>query len=273
MKLRILRATALLAMLCGFAAPVPPPPPEGRWISNWGNHICTLIRQTSGPEALALSRAPGAWGMQLRWVNKDWTARDRLRKAQLFLEPGHVPVEDFDGVPLAGHKGVGSGDISYHMLDRLAAARSIRLQDGNKLVGEIALPGADQAVRALRECNDDALRGYGLDPDRMASLQELPKMRDSWGALFSSLDYPSDAIRMGISGISVVRLEIDEKGAVERCTIVKSSNDSDLDKSTCRGFSRAHYEPAIGPDGNPTGASLISRILWRADDQVELDDG
>ncbi|HMJ93669.1 MAG TPA: energy transducer TonB [Allosphingosinicella sp.] len=266
-------ATALVAPLCGFAAPAPAPPSTGRWISDWGNHICTLIRQTGGAEALALSRAPGARTMQLRWVNKDWNARSRVRKAELFLEPGHVRIEEFEAVPLAGHKGVGSEGINYHVLDQLEAARSIRLLDGGKPVGEIGLPGADQAVRALRECNDSALRDYGLDPARMASLRELPKWRESSQSLISSLDYPGEAIRLGISGISVVRLDIDIKGKVERCAIVKSSNNSDLDNTTCRGLSRAHFNPAIGPDGNPVAASIINRIVWKSDDQVELDEG
>lgn len=273
MKFRILGATALFALLCGFAEPVPPPPAGGRWISNWGNHICTLIRQTGGAEALALSRAPGARTLQLRWVNKDWDARSRVRKAQLFLEPGHVRIEDFKAVPLAEYKGVGSEGINYHVLDQLEAARSIRLLDGSKPVGEIGLPGAEQAVRALSECNDSALRDYGLDPARMASLRELPKLRKSWNALISELDYPGEAIRLGISGISVVRLDIDIKGEVERCTIVKSSTNNDLDSTTCRGLSRAHFDPAIGPDGNPVAASIINRIVWKSDDQVKLDDG
>ena len=158
-------------------------------------------------------------------------------------------------VPLAGYQGVGSEAIDYHMLDQLAAAQSIRLQDGDRILGEIGLPGADRAVRAMRECNDSALLEYGVDPARMASLRELPKLRDSWEALFSSLDYPADAVRLGISGISVVRLDIDIKGKVERCAIVKSSNNKDLDSSTCRGFSRARYDPAIGP-GRQSGRGL-----------------
>jgi TonB family protein len=270
MKLRILVASSLLALLAAFAEPAPSAPRAAGWTADWGDHLCTLIRETGGAETLALSRAPGVRSMQLRWINKDWDARSRPRKAQLFLEPGHFRIEDFDGLPLAEDKGVGSDGISYHLLDRLASARSIRLEDGGKLVKEIPLPGAAMAVRGFRECNDSALQEFGVDPAAMAVLRELPKLRVNFKYLVSGINYPEDAARLGISGTSVARLDVDTKGAVERCTIVRSSNDSDLDGATCRALSRARFEPALGADGMPARASTIHRIVWRADDNVKL---
>lgn len=258
-------ALAIGAVLLGaFAAPLPPAPRGGSWTVDWGDYHCSLIRQTDGPEILLLRRAPGARTMELRWINQSWDRGSLPRAPELFLEPGHVRIDEFAPRPLDGNQGIGSSGIVYHLLDRLAASASIRLEDRGRVVKEVPLPGAAQAIQALRKCNDDALRLAGIDPAAAASLRELPKGIGSIADWVSHEDYPVSALRVGAEGTVIVRLDVGTDGAVERCTIVAGSGHADLDSTTCRVLrKRARFGPAIGADGKPAASFVVQRLVWR----------
>ena len=60
--------------------------------------------------------------------------------------------------------------------------------------------------------------------------------------LFSTDDYPAEALRKMQEGTVDVRIEVDDSGAVANCTIARSSGTASLDTVTCAVIrSRAHY--------------------------------
>jgi TonB family protein len=263
MKRRIL-VPALSALLLAAAPPTAPTAaPGGRWAVDFGDYQCSLVRQTGGSDAFVIRRPPGSSRLELRWVNSEWSEETRPRSAELFLEPGHVRIDDFVPVPLANGQGVGSLFVDYRFLQRFAAATTIVLYDGSKAVKSIRLPGVGRAVQAFASCNDAGVRDFGADPVLLESLREAPKSARPLSSLIANADYPSAALRENASGTVRFRLDVGVDGRVKHCAVIISSGHPSLDETTCRIMrERARFSPAIGPNGAPVQAPVFAAIVW-----------
>ena len=71
--------------------------------------------------------------------------------------------------------------------------------------------------------------------------------------LFSSYDYPAEAVRKGEQGEVVADLLVNPTGGVETCSVVLSSGFADLDQATCAVIhTRARFMPAKDAAGKAT---------------------
>ena len=240
-------------------------PRETKWVVDFGDSQCTLYRQIAGsPVTLALSWLPGDRELGLRWINLAWDARTRPKAPELYLQPGHARIGGQTFVPLQGDQGIGWGGIDRTMVDRLAVATAIRLEEGGRLLHEMPLPKAAGAARVLRRCHDTALREWGVDPVAFAALRKLPNPLGGGASFFSFSDYPPAALAANAAGEVIARLTIGPDGRVRDCVAAVSSGNEELDSTTCRIFrERGRFEPAVGPNGAPALAPFIARIGWR----------
>lgn len=162
-------------------------------------------------------------------------------------------------------------DLPSEFLDRFAEASSISLRTGSRQLGEMATPQAGAAIRALRQCNDALLRNWGIDPDAAAGLQRQPEIIGQWYDLFRGTDYPEEAVRQGISGISTVRITVGTNGRISDCTVLVSSGNASLDRTTCNIFrERARLHPGLDRDGHPVAVNMIKNINWLTLPRLEL---
>lgn len=118
-------------------------------------------------------------------------------------------------------------------------------------------------MKVLGRCRE-GLRGHwnGTEEQR-AALRDAPKPQKPLYMLFSSDDYPDDAIRPDKSGMASVVLLIDEKGQIADCMIDETSGVAVLDAQSCIILrKRAKFSPAIGPDGKPVRSTFAQRIRW-----------
>jgi TonB family protein len=144
--------------------------------------------------------------------------------------------------------------------DRFAAARTVRFEAGGRVIVDLPIPSADQAVAALRACNDDLLRSWGIDPALQATWQRLP--RHVSGSI-SSDDYPPAAQRARQTGTVVVRYAVGTDGKVNDCVVLVSSSSRHLDSATCRLVTRRmRFEPALDAEGRPVSALLVRTVRW-----------
>lgn len=89
------------------------------------------------------------------------------------------------------------------------------------------------------------------------------RAKGSLPGLFSTDDYPPDALRNEQQGTTAVRLTIGADGRVSGCDVTSSSGSPSLDSATCRIIrARARYTPAKGSDGKATGDTDSARIRW-----------
>ena len=85
--------------------------------------------------------------------------------------------------------------------------------------------------------------------------------------LFGHADYPAAASRESSEGNVEVELGIGADGAVQSCTVTKSSYSSSLDAATCRILRhRADFTPALDKRGQPVADSWRTGVSWRFTD-------
>ena len=121
----------------------------------------------------------------------------------------------------------------------------------------------EKPMHAVRECLDNLLADWGLDPVAMANLRSRPTPVGNPGTWISPDDYPKDALRNEQSAVVAFRLMIDSDGKVSGCKIANLNHDEGFSKLTCELLSkRARFNAAIDANGNPTPSYFISRAIW-----------
>jgi protein TonB len=80
--------------------------------------------------------------------------------------------------------------------------------------------------------------------------------------LFSSDDYPAEALQKGDQGKVQARLSIDAHGRVAHCSIVLSSGHASLDNATCEILrKRARFDPARNATGKTVPDSVTTPLI------------
>jgi periplasmic protein TonB len=93
----------------------------------------------------------------------------------------------------------------------------------------------------------------------------MPRANPNVVALFSSDDYPVEAMRNGDQGRVIVDLRIGTNGRARSCRIVQSSGHQALDVKTCEiMLRRAKFSPARDAAGRAVEDTLRAPpIEWR----------
>lgn len=152
--------------------------------------------------------------------------------------------------------------IDPAILSSLSEPVEVSVASGDDIRLKVPFPAEGGARLAFQQCIDSALQAWGVDPKKRASLRQLPRLGggEPW---ITHEDYPMTAVRNGISGEVVVRIAVGADGRVSGCDVVVSSGSAELDSTTCRlARARARLEPAIGADGAPTSADMITTVRW-----------
>ena len=251
------------------AAPANPQPPAARWIVDWGDQRCSLVRQTGGAKSrtLMVRTVPGTgtaelWLFDPSWSGPTWRGYDRV---DVGLDPSGFRVsEPAVSVRFRGQDGLAVTALDKNFLEKLAGARSVAIDRGGARLAEIPVPASDRAVASLNACEDEVMRDWGLDPAVTRSLSRRPEAIGGAAKWLSDRDYPSSALREHQQGSVLTRLVVDPNGRIEQCHIVESSGYPVLDEKTCRVLGeRVPFEPALSSAGEKVRAMTSLRIVWR----------
>lgn len=236
--------------------------PVNSWNVDYGTRRCSLGRRLGGEESpvLILTSNMGRDEPELILLRGGEQALPDLPdRIDVVLSPSNeretVRVygrgDDADAVSLSG--------LREGYFDRFAAARNVRFEAGDRVIVDLPIPSADEAVAALRACNDDLLRSWGIDPAVQASWQRPP--RHVSGSI-SNDDYPAAARRARHTGTVVVRYAVGTDGKVNDCVLLVSSSSRHLDSATCYLVRRWRFEPAIDAEGRPVSALRVQTVTW-----------
>ncbi|GGD52803.1 TonB family protein [Erythrobacter arachoides] len=98
-----------------------------------------------------------------------------------------------------------------------------------------------------------------------------PRPLASPGEWIDPQDYPAEALRQNAAGVTGVRLQIDPRGMVRKCTVVSSSGHAILDDTAClRLEQRGEFEPARDGEGNRTDSTWSTSVVWALPEAVRL---
>ncbi len=74
--------------------------------------------------------------------------------------------------------------------------------------------------------------------------------------------YPSDALRAGVEGTTLIRLEVGVRGNVASARIARSSGHASLDRAAIKAARKWRFSPATR-NGSPAASSVIVPIQFR----------
>ncbi|HEY0026651.1 MAG TPA: energy transducer TonB [Allosphingosinicella sp.] len=243
--------------------------PQG-WTAEALNGRCS-VKRSAGSEGttLSLSRTAGSDVTTLSIVGEgakrfSWT---ELAGVELDLDPGGRVAAKAELSPdfIAEHVSLYVRSEERGVLDRFAAARTLRINQSNQVLVEEDIRGVAAAIALLRDCERLALEGAGIDAEQWHSLRSAPRPVVELVKLLKVKDYPKEAVRARASGLVIVRLTVSASGRPTRCDYIARSGHEALDRVTCKiMLERARFLPAIGPDGNTVAAPFVTKINWRA---------
>ncbi len=246
--------------------------PPGRWVIDYAQSRCSLARRVGGATSpiFLLGTILGGEGPQIVLLadGGDALPRDVPPRVDLVLAPTNVRLN----LPVVRRR-LRVGDsivlegLEESFIEQFGQATAVRIESGERPLLTISVPNSSGGIAALKACNDDLLRTWGIDPAAQLSLRSLPTRRpDSRPFIFDS-DYPADAIRAGQQGTTVMRVAVGPDGRATDCVPVESAGSPSLDLQACRlTLERSRWSPAIDAEGRPTAASVVQRVRWNLPD-------
>jgi TonB family protein len=249
--------------------PLPGDAPRARWVVDYADMECSLSRTAADGHTarIAIVVTPGGAGFVIRFFDAGLGRLPRpVPNVGVSVQPGGPLLSNAVLTPYRSGRQVvyASPIIEDGHLDSLASGTMLRITRNGQNRAAFPLPGVRNAVAVLRQCVDDQLRAWGIDPVLHRSLRSRPAPVDGViASTFRFADYPESAIRAGHEGRTVARLSIAADGSIAACTAVASSGHAELDERTCAVLSsRARYRPALDADGNPIAAMAIVSVSW-----------
>lgn len=120
-------------------------------------------------------------------------------------------------------------------------------------------PKADEekGIRTVQDAIDELARR--ATPDN----PHPPIPSSAQGDWVTTSDYPAQALREDVEGISRFALSVSDKGEVLSCAITQTSGSALLDITTCELIRlRANFKPATNARGRPVAGIFHSSVRW-----------
>lgn len=264
----LLRLLALSALIFSSAAPAADAPkqPTGKWIVHFEDAQCVAQRDYGSknhPLILLLKQPPLGGVMQLSIIEKGTVPEAaQLEGTFQFDSQPQQKVSVLRFSPKGQGTRVAMMNLSQDQFELARASESVRI-DYSAFHARLALPQFLDLLGIMNACVDDLRKVWNVrspGADRIAVREDA---RGNLRGLFSSDDYPSDALRFGDTGSVKVALLVDEQGKVADCSVIETSGAAILDAQSCAILrERAKFKPAVGKDGKPAKDAWIQRITW-----------
>ena len=148
----------------------------------------------------------------------------------------------------------------------MAQARSasfMHLRGGASLDASFTLTSVAAVMDQLEACTTALMRHWNWGPQ-----SETPIVQQPFGdvrSIFSSDDFPREAMHYGQEGAAQFVLLVDEQGKVAGCHVVLTSGIPVFDAMGCSVLKqRARYRPAADGRGRPIRSMVVTpKVVWR----------
>lgn len=260
----------LFSVATVLAVIAPPQTPPGTWQWNRDTPICALRQQVyNGSAAIEVKRTPANDQTELLVTlpRGSKIGHGRFGDGKIVLQPSDTAV--------AGPIGLGAwsardsrSQLAVTIYDPAFLqnlAKATKLQISESKVGSFDLPvtSAADAVDALRVCEDNKMRAWGLDPRAWRALQARPLPLGDPRNRFKADDYPQAALAQHLEDDAISRLDVSPDGVVTDCAQLNAASYRGFEQAACRVLKRARFRPARDANGRPVSAPIIYDIVFR----------
>jgi TonB family protein len=261
MRIWILAAAAAGASTAAAAAE------PAKWNIDYEDSGCALYQlEGSARTGLTFRRTPGNSLTMINLAGPDWrkVSPKRAKGMTVSVDPGG----DLEGDMFFSPAGLQGPVLALKVPEpafpeRLANATSLTLHEGKRPARTFTLRDIKKAVAALRECETDGMRRWGIDPAAWFALRSPPQPVATPASVVRDDDYPLEAVRNGFTGKVIVRLTVDASGRAVKCAPVGTSGHVILDQQTCAIFlRRLKFQPAVNVAGQAVPAPYVTALTW-----------
>ncbi len=263
------RVSVLFAVTFSQALPAAPPPrvplaATSPWNLDYGETQCVASRTygTAG-KSLILGVRPAPNGESYELLV------GRQRYGPEFAEEFEGSV-DFGNGPITSwllHYGSSKKKVSLDQfrisasdMSQASGSNSVTLHTRGGPDVTFALANMPALLKGLADCTADLKRYWNMEPpekDKIAT-----EIKGDVRSIFSSTDYPAEAMKNHQEGRVQFLLLIDEVGKVAACHVLKASGVPVLDGMGCQVIGkRAKFKPALDKQGKPIRSTYITPVV------------
>jgi len=122
----------------------------------------------------------------------------------------------------------------------------------------------DRPMAAMRRCEADLVRSWGLDPQVQAALATRVQPATPPYRWLQTEDYPEGMLLAGQQAIIAFRLMVDLQGKPTACSVQANiARDKTFAETTCKALMRrARFTPARSATGDAVASFYASRVNW-----------
>lgn len=269
---RRVRVIGLSTLSLGLIAPSlahaePPLSPLKPWVVDYGEAQCLALREygrAEDPLTFAIRPAPNGETYEL--------VLGRKGVGPKFAEELKGTVNFGQGPPIKAwllHYGTKAPKVELYTFRisavEMAQARatdSVTLHSKGSPDVTFSLANMPALLKSLEECTADLKRYWNMDGD--TGKMAVPSKGDI-RKVFTSDDYPSEAMKRMQEGSAQFLLLIDEQGKVAGCHVLKASGIPALDGMGCQVIrERAKFTPAFDKRGKPIRSTVVTPpVTWK----------
>jgi len=253
-----------LALLTNQSVSAKDLPPAGQWTVDFGDSHCIAQREHGAPDNptyLMMKAAAIGDGLQLSIVENGVRSDGIQEKARITFGDGKT-LDLWQLRYGVEKKQVRTINLTKDQVDQLSRAAELRWSTPRANYS-LPLGPVAKLVKMIEKCRSTLIEDWNGTAAKKAALKQEARLDKPVGSLFSTSDYPSQAVVAGQSGTANVVGLIDENGELADCMVVQTSGIAVLDAQTCIKIKkRGRFTAAIGPDGRPARSVYVSRVRW-----------
>ena len=276
-KMMFRAVAAIGALTIGFGVPAIAAPlePTTPWNVNYTATSCEAKRRF-GDVAIAITPSPLGESIRVMAEMPGRALRARQYPARLFSGDGRAPEAATALLFPLSKKGLRG---LYSVLPKASVHRALDKEELDIRVGSatamgnplnyttarvhLALGKTGALVKALDTCLADLQKHWGMVAGKLPEPAVASQVVGTIAGIFTSDDYPEDAIAANQRGKSQFLLMIGLTGEVMDCVITVSSGIASLDAMGCQVIrERAKFRPAKNAAGKPVFATTIQSVNW-----------
>ena len=260
------RMTALLVVLAFLSSAQVPASEVADWSWDRDTPVCSLQQQLPSGDEIHVIRTPGNDETEVEITLKQGSRLKEApsRPAWIVVAPGGNTLADVStGVDETDRPQIYAVTQEPAFVTRFAGSTKLQISGEGYPSSPVEVRSAAAAIAALRACEDEKMREWGLDPVAMRGLRSWPAPSEPIRKRFRDLDYPAAALANAVEADTVTRLEIGPDGRVRDCVSVNSGDYRGFEQAACAALTGARFKPAVDATGKAVSSYYVYDVRFR----------